>query len=251
MNYTSPLRRFLFRKDLCKRIQARLALCRRRMAKNELSDLGTLFGADHPKVIFDVGANVGFLTWQVAKLFPTALIYAFEPDPVPRQVLQRTLGANPRVRVIPLATADKPGQMTLIQRELSCNSSLLPAAGKSGVAGEHRVVVETSTIDLFCAEQAIPHIGLLKTDTEGADLLVLQGAKTMLAEQRVDVVMSEVFFVPIYDGQPTLDELAGFLRSFGFRLFNIYIAREAQNGQAHYANVVFISERLQTHFRAA
>jgi hypothetical protein len=94
-------------------------------------------------------------------------------------------------------------------------------------------------------------VDVLKIDTEGADFRVLQGAQGMLAKGAIDAIMTEVFFVPTYKGQASLDEMAAFLKTFGFRIFNIYIAREASCGQACYGNVIFVAKRLQGTIRTA
>jgi FkbM family methyltransferase len=171
-------------------------------------------------------------------------VYAFEPDPAARQLLQQTHGANRQVQVIPMAAADRNGQLAFTQRALSCNSSLGQTTEETGPNHQGNMLVQATALDSFCADRSISRIDLLKTDTEGADLRVLEGAKGLLAEQRIDAIMSEVFFVPTYRGQPTLEDLAGFLRSYGFGLFNIYIARETRCRQACYANVIFTSQRL-------
>lgn len=243
--YKNPLRRFLFRSDLCKRVKKRLEIYLRRVTKDESSDLARLFGAESPKVILDVGANVGFLSWQYQKLFKEATVYALEPDPVAFQALQATHGGNPRIRSFPLAAADKDGELDFVQRPISCNSSLLGVAVGAGVTTETIIKIRARTIDGFAADQSILHIDLLKVDTEGADLLVLRGAKGMLERGFVDVIMTEILFVPTYAGQASLDEIAGFLKGYGFRVFNLYIGHETQCGQAVYGNAIFIGSRLQ------
>jgi len=54
----------------------------------------------------------------------------------------------------------------------------------------------------------------LKLDTQGAELLILQGAQRLL--QDVMVVHTEVEFVSIYKGQPLFAEVDQFLRQQGF-----------------------------------
>jgi len=115
---------------------------------------------------------------------------------------------------------------------------------------EHMIDVKATTLDRFCAEHSISRIDLLKTDTEGADLLVLQGAKGMLDRDSIDVIMAEVLFVQIYKAQATFDEIAGFLKTFGFAIFNLYVARETPCGQACYGNAIFLGRRLQKRLHA-
>lgn len=246
MHYTNPFRRFLFRKDVLRRFRSRLATYRRRITKDEMTDLACLFKSADPSVIFDVGANVGFVTWEFAKKFKKAQIYALEPDPVPSRVLESTHGATPRIHLFPIAAAEKRGELLLYQRPVSTNSSLMHRADGAPARGENVIKVETVTLDSFCEEHSVNHIDLLKTDTEGADLLVLRGASGLLQSGRIDVIMAEAFFVPTYKEQATLDEIVGFLRVYGFIIFNVYIGRESLLGQASYGNIIFISPRFQS-----
>ena len=245
MNYRNPVTRFLLRKDFSKRVRTRLFLWHRKIVKDEVADLACLLQQNPPKVIFDVGANVGFMTWQLIRAFPSATVFAFEPDPTPLRVLEQTHGRNPRIRIFPIAAADREGELPFLQRDISCNSSLLEADRLTDVASRNSIQVKAETLDHFCARQSILHIELLKTDTEGADLLVLKGARGLLAAGGVDVVMSEVLFAPTYKGQATFDEIAGYLKNFGFLIYNIYIGRETGIGQACYANVIFIGQHFQ------
>jgi FkbM family methyltransferase len=207
-------------------------------------DLACVFRANPPTTILDVGANVGFMSWQLAKTFPQATVFALEPDPAAFHVLQKTHGTNPRIRAFPLAAADRDGELSFVQRGLSNNSSLLAVDGRPDGDALKTIKIEATTLDRFCTDHGIGHIDLLKTDTEGADLIALRGAQGLFARGCIDVVMSEVLFVPTYQGQPTFDEIAGFLKGFGFRIFNIYIAQETRNGQACYGNAVFINRNI-------
>jgi FkbM family methyltransferase len=193
----------------------------------------------------DVGANVGRFTWQCHKLFKEATVYALEPDPTAFRTLQAIHGGTPRVRVFSVAAADKDGDLDFIQRPVSYNSSFLNVAPGADGSTDTTIKVRACTLDRFCAEQSITHIDLLKVDTEGADLLVLQGAKGMLAQGCVDVIMTEVLFVPLYERQATVDEIAAFLASHGFRVFNLYVEHETRYGQAIYGNAIFLGRRLQ------
>ena len=53
------------------------------------------------------------------------------------------------------------------------------------------VDVDAVTLDEFCALNEVPHINLIKTDTEGHDICVLRGASEMLQAGRIDVYQFE------------------------------------------------------------
>lgn len=245
VNYTNPLRRFLFRGDFCERLSARLATYRRKVSKDEVADLSCLWRSKDPQVILDVGANVGFMTWQFSKIFKNAIIYSLEPDPVAFQVLKARQGKNPRVRIFPIAASDREGILSFVQRQASCTSSLLDSAKVDEADDAKSIQVKATTIDHFCAEQSLRHVDFLKIDTEGADLQVLRGAAGMLESGSIDVVMAEALFMPTYQGQAMFDEIAAFLRHHGFCIFNVYIGGETKHGQARFGNVIYMNQKMQ------
>jgi FkbM family methyltransferase len=60
----------------------------------------------------------------------------------------------------------------------------------------------------------------LKTDTQGHDLAVLQGARTVLAHSLA--VMTEASIKPIYQAAPAYGEIIRYLNDAGFSLSGIY-----------------------------
>src|SRR5690606_31077452 len=83
MYYKNPLRRFVFRRKLLRRIKMRLKYYKRKAFKNEFDDLRFLFDVAgfEPSAIIDGGANIGFVTFQFSKRFPNSAVYAIEPNP--------------------------------------------------------------------------------------------------------------------------------------------------------------------------
>lgn len=87
---------------------------------------------------------------------------------------------------------------------------------------ERTVDVPVTTVDRYCAEHGITQVHLLKTDTQGFDYEVLQGAGRLFQRRAVDLVMTEVTFADLYVGIPSLDVLYRFLAERQFRLVGIY-----------------------------
>lgn len=69
MYYKNIISRFLLRKNFFKRIKMRLNGEKRKLVKNEFDDLEFLYKKlkTAPKIIFDGGANVGFVSYQFLK----------------------------------------------------------------------------------------------------------------------------------------------------------------------------------------
>jgi FkbM family methyltransferase len=73
--------------------------------------------------------------------------------------------------------------------------------------------VETKRLDEIPEAKGTPY---LKIDTQGSEVMVLQGAAETLAS--VLVVHTEVLFVPLYKDQPMFADINALLRSRGFVL---------------------------------
>jgi hypothetical protein len=99
------------------------------------------------------------------------------------------------------------------------SNSILPAAATLKSEAHKKigeVEIEVATLDQFCDAQNIKAIDLLKTDCQGFDLRVLQGATRMLSEGRVKILQCESLFVSEYDGQGWFYEVLHFLTDAGY-----------------------------------
>jgi FkbM family methyltransferase len=143
-------------------------------------------------VIFDVGANVGDWTAQYLAHAPKATFYCFEPAAATARELSHRMNATPRVRVSQLAIGPAKGTATLYHADQSVQNSLV--APEVDVEKHPAEQVEVDTIDAFAESHGIPHIDLLKTDTEGFDHQVLLGSQQLLSSRRIDFVLVEVNF---------------------------------------------------------
>jgi hypothetical protein len=74
--------------------------------------------------------------------------------------------------------------------------------------------VEVSTLDIVFEGVEMQHPVLLKLDVQGYELQVLLGGRNLLA--RVDYVLLEASFKPMYQGEPIFVEIEKRMREFGF-----------------------------------
>jgi hypothetical protein len=82
----------------------------------------------------------------------------------------------------------------------------------------------------------------LKSDTQGYDLNVLQGATRRL-QRGVGLVYLEVNFANLYEGQGSFGKQYDVLTSLGFRLFSFYqIFR--MGGLAGWTDALFVHQSL-------
>lgn len=142
--------------------------------------------SDRPRVLLDVGANVGEWSLAAAARFPRAVIHSFEPVASTHAMLAAAVD-HELDRVFPhhLALGEESATLAITVPH--------PGSPLSSISDDHGPgeLVTVVRGDEWCAEQGIEHIDFLKIDTEGWDHHVLRGFERMLSEGRVDIVQFE------------------------------------------------------------
>jgi len=143
---------------------------------------------------WDIGANGGVFTAAAATVART--VVAFEPDPFNVALIKRTMRANPDldIRLVPAALSDRAGETKLnIPRRGRSVASIegIPMGSQSGGLRD-RVAVRMTTADDCLGHYPAP--SFVKCDIEGAEALVLAGARTLLSNVR------PVFCMEVRDG---------------------------------------------------
>ncbi|MBI3597183.1 MAG: FkbM family methyltransferase [Nitrospirae bacterium] len=161
-------------------------------------------------VVFDVGANIGFYTLQVAGSLAGGTIYAFEPNPDAYSKLMRNVEANRvgnvDIHLLPYAVGSKQGRVWLQRAERTGLGRVEESAAKKG---ESRVEVEMVTLDGMVEKHSVTRIDLMKIDVEGHEEAVLAGGERALGMTR-RIVME-------YHGPEILDRVRKFLSDRGFK----------------------------------
>lgn len=163
-------------------------------------------------IIFDVGANKGeYVNSIISAMSKQVNIYAFEPLEAACSILKRRFATSKSIKVFNLGFNDKVGKKNIhFNEDTSELASLYQRRAESmslPALLDKQETVNLSTIDLFCNKNRISHIHLLKIDTEGHELKVLQGAKEMLQQNKISYIQfefggamvdSKTFFRDIY-----------------------------------------------------
>jgi len=189
------------------------------MNVDEFEFLGQAVGK-HAEVVFDVGAKYGRYTGQFLRLFPGATVYAVDCAPQAIARLERDFGDHMRVKIVPEAFLDTVGSIEFHLCQMSGSSGVHPITDlfAQETCDLGTVKVPATTLDLFCDLNDIRTIDLLKIDTEGSDLDVLRGARSMLVQKRIKAVHVEMLFFPYYVDQCWYYEVAKCLVEWGFAL---------------------------------
>jgi FkbM family methyltransferase len=136
--------------------------------------------------VLDIGAWIGLYTVTAAAA--GCRVYAFEPSPETRDLLQLHLRLN-RVQatIIPKAMSDREGRVVFYAQHASGWASMSRAAASrvelvTGDAKHDAITVPTVTLDGFCKEHGL-RPDILKVDVEGAEARVLAGATRFLRDR--------------------------------------------------------------------
>ncbi|MQB09509.1 FkbM family methyltransferase [Agrobacterium sp. ICMP 6402] len=206
-----------------------------------------------PSVIVDVGAHHGQSTVEYLDAFPSAHVFAFEPDEANnRQAVELLRPYGDRVRLSRLGLAEHAGKASLHINSHDGTHSLLPIGDMSywhGQASEiEKVDIETTTLDSLAASERWDHIDILKMDIQGAELAALKGGAGLLAAGAIDLLCLEVEFEHLYEGQPLFWEIAAYLNSLGYRLYRVYEWQYGltRSNELCWADAIFISPRLRS-----
>ena len=127
-------------------------------------------------VVFDVGANVGFYTLLASVLTGrSGRVVAFEPVVSNLNYLRRHLALNniSNVTVVEGAVSDRAGTAPFV---------FGPNASMGHFSSDGPIRVKTVRLDELVSTGVLPRPGYLKIDVEGAEMLVLLGARSLLAE---------------------------------------------------------------------
>lgn len=214
--------------------------CPRGTAPENYRDILSKLPSDLAKTaILDVGANFGVVTSELLQIFPVD-VHAFEPSPAVFEALQKRHSGNPRVHCHRKAMADKPGELPFEPRPDE------PGLGRLADAATSRatIKVEVTTVDAFLDAQGIECVPLMKTDTEGFELAVMQGAERSLSSGRIKSLLIEVSPASGSHRHVPMRKLQDYLEPLGFKLFGLYDFGYRSSGECHFCNVLFKHESV-------
>jgi len=172
--------------------------------------------------IVDIGANIGYFSLIAARLTGKGgRVYAFEPQPDSYNLLRENIQLNGYTNIIPIqkAVSDKTGKIKLWYDNVNFAS---PSFSKDNVAyfQEKKCVenccfceVEIVTLDEYINQP----VDILKIDAEGAEGLIINGARRLMRNDRLTIIM-EFWPFALKNMGTNPGELLRTIREFGFTI---------------------------------
>ena len=177
-------------------------------------------------VLLDVGANIGAFAHSIRRSGYRGEIISFEPQPEAFARIKEKSAGDPQWRAIQTALGSEAGKLELnvikSQGDKTVYSSFLQPksipGGAPPVTGQ--VSVPVQRLDALLPGLVTPRQRVfLKTDTQGYDMKVLEGAGEWL--ERVVGIQIELSVKALYEGMPHYLETIGYLESVGFSLMEL------------------------------
>ena len=176
--------------------------------------------------IIDIGANVGLMTLQFAKLVPKGKVYSFEPTFYALERLKRNLALNEqlsqRVTVINSFVSEKSDA----NPEIVAFSSW-KVNGERGT-NDHPVHLGTPkatdgvpaiSLDDFTEINRIDKIDFIKIDTDGHEYEVFKGARKAIAKYKPKIIFEIGLYVMV-EKEISFDFYYHYFKDLNYRLFD-------------------------------
>jgi FkbM family methyltransferase len=179
-------------------------------------------GLSSGAIFFDVGAHIGYESLRASvQIGDRGKVIAFEPNPATLGQLRANISASKATNIIvePIACADQEGRLTLYDSTSEGNSGAsslsLSNADETGKGALPSYVVRARPIDDVAEELAVDRLDVMKVDVEGAEVLVLRGARKTLRRFHPKLVV-EVRSFQLENMHSSVDELFSFVEGLGY-----------------------------------
>lgn len=167
----------------------------------------------------DIGANIGVYTLLAAARIRDGIIYSFEALPKNFYRLQENLKLNrlEQVKACAIAISNQVGQIYLEPMGGDSLPFITETMSNSSIA------IPSSTLDVLLQKQSLDQLTLAKIDIEGAEILALQGAVSLLQKKKPDVWIIEINDTVDHFGHHPQD-VVDFLKQYGYSLYRYDVA---------------------------
>ena len=208
------------------------------------------------KSIFDIGGNFGWYSLLLAKIYPDAQLYTFEPVPRTFEYLHNNITLNRlnNIQLYNFGFSDLEQELNFFYYpEGSGNASIANLSEKEEVQSVRCMVKK---LDDFVEDQG-SCINFIKCDVEGAELLVFKGGINSIRRYK-PIVFAELLrkWSAKFNYHP--NEVIALFRSYGYSCFTAHedklVGFDVMDDQTTETNFFFLhkeqhSDKIQLYCR--
>jgi len=194
--------------------------------------------------LIDIGANDGPFAQYLVRTLNIPRNISIEPLPAHAPAL-RKLGFD----VHPEAVGNRaqPGQVAFRVSEADAASSILSVTQRCLEEYPQVKLAKTIEVPVWRLADLIAPVdsALVKIDAQGAEADILQGGRAVL--ERAAVILIEMTFVPLYEGQALLNDVHRGLDDLGFELIGFHGQHASEaSGEPIFAHTVYRNRASNT-----
>jgi FkbM family methyltransferase len=171
----------------------------------------------HAGTFFDIGSNIGLVSFSVAARRPDVTIHAFEPVPQVAAQWRANHLLNPQAKatLTEMAVGEVAGTAEL---QAGVDSG-------TGITLNHRepdpgrtvIEVPQVTLDDHADAMGVDRIDMMKVDVEGHEPFVLQGSECLLTDRRIGAIVCELNDWHLQSKGWDRQRLIGWMQSHGYQ----------------------------------
>tara|TARA_B110000196_G_C21087466_1_gene635771 strand:+ start:29 stop:616 length:588 start_codon:yes stop_codon:yes gene_type:complete len=181
--------------------------------------------------MWDIGANIGAISLPILKKFPDLKVMMFEPSAEVMGKLIKNLSINPdllgRYEIFNIALSNQNGLNKFYTSNEEFNSKV-SGLGHSHNRFKFHVKVQTYSGDDLILNNDVPIPQIIKIDVEGFEFEVLQGLKNILTKYSLIIIFEHCIY-RLDERKHSKDKIINFLKSFGYKFYNIENNLEISN----------------------
>jgi len=190
--------------------------------------------------VIDVGANHGFFTALASELVDYGIVNAFEPESHTFTMLKNNVNGNEKIRLFNLAVGDENKEVELYFNLDNDGGHALwnPEEHYQNTTTKKydKIKEKVNMVTLDSMMDIAPR--LIKTDTEGCELMVLKGAERILKEHK-PLVVAEINWKALELMGTNQKELQEYMSSLGYKAYSLPEEEEINLAEMPINNLVF------------
>ena len=183
--------------------------------------------------IFDVGSHKGESIDYFIELKNLKIIHSFEPQNDIFLILKNKYKKNKKILLNKIALSNKENYKNFYINDLSSTSTFskldknsLWLRIKNKIINKKnsvikKIKIKTTTIDIFVKQKKIKKIDLLKIDTEGHELEILNGANKTIQDGKIRYILIEIHYSKMYKNY-SKKKIEIFLKKNNFHLIKTF-----------------------------
>jgi FkbM family methyltransferase len=191
-------------------------------------------------VCLDIGANCGYYTLLMATQADRGQVIAFEPTELYVLLMKASFAINglKNISIQQCVVSNQVGTVQFNEAVDGAYSSMLPT-GRTLTRAVLRV--PCTTVDATVEAGGFSKIDLMKVDVEGAELLVLQGADSLLRneQRRPRAILLELFDRNLSAYGHTVEQVLEFLKERGYQPFVVDKGERFRGYRVSDKNVIY------------